>query len=103
MIEDPWRYRSRPLGAADSDPEADLDRKLDFGHIPLAATVFGEAKPVFAGVTTLEPHELDGYRLWREHKGGTFTTLQVVAVPPTMRQLNNAEEWAAVNPIGYVD
>lgn len=51
------------------------------GHYPLSRTTFSGADPRFAGVTTLEHEELDGYRLWRDGRGGTFTSLAPVAGP----------------------
>lgn len=46
------------------------------GHVPLQRLAFDKAEPRFAGLTTMVDGELDGYRYWREAKGGTFDTLQ---------------------------
>jgi hypothetical protein len=41
-----------------------------------ARATFKAAAPQGIGVTTLESSQLDGFRAWREAKGGTMTSLQ---------------------------
>lgn len=52
------------------------DPSLGVGHVPVDRGAFGGASPRFAGITTLEQQELDGLAIWREHRGGTFSTLE---------------------------
>jgi uncharacterized protein YndB with AHSA1/START domain len=51
------------------------------GHYPLARATFDAAQPRFAGVATLEGDELDGYRVWRDARAGTFDSLEPVLSP----------------------
>jgi uncharacterized protein YndB with AHSA1/START domain len=46
------------------------------GHVPVDRATFKAAAPQGIGVTTLESSQLDGFRAWREAKGGTMTSLQ---------------------------
>ena len=50
-------------------------------HVPVSQAGFAAAQPRFAGIATLEPAELDGYRLWRDNHGSTFNTLDPVVIP----------------------
>ncbi len=90
---DTWRSRvlPKPLDA-DPEPPADPDATVGIGHAPVDRSAFSNGKPVFAGIATLEPDELEGYRMWREAKGGTFSTLQLFAVPPTIGMMLEAAE-----------
>lgn len=51
------------------------------GHYPLSRVTFNAAQPRFAGITTLEHDELDGYRQWCEAGAGTFESLAPVLHP----------------------
>lgn len=55
---------------------------IPIGHYPVSWAGFRAAKPQFAGVTTLEDEELDGYRTWRDGRGGTFDSLEWAFRPP---------------------
>ncbi len=90
---DTWRSRVLPK-PLDADPElpADPDATVGIGHAPVDRSAFSNGKPVFAGIATLESDELEGYRMWRDAKGGTFSTLQLFAVPPTIGMMLEAAE-----------
>lgn len=90
---DTWRSRvlPKPLDA-DPEPPPDPDAAVGIGHAPVDRSAFGKGKPVFAGIATLESDELEGYRMWREAKGGAFDTLQIFAVPPTIGLMLEAAE-----------
>lgn len=77
-----WRYRVGPI-SPDAVPDGE-EPWIEIGHIPLKRTAFLAARPGFVGITTLESNELEGYRIWREHKGGTFDTLEILAQPPLL-------------------
>lgn len=70
-----WRHGARPIvpaaGNADDGPPW-----LYVGHFPVDRSTFKAADPVGIGVTPLESRSLEGYRMWREQRGGTMSTLQ---------------------------
>lgn len=72
----PWQHRLLQMDPADIEAESAPDLSLGIGHVPLARGAFSASKPRFEGVTTLASSELEGYQIWREHRGGTFDTLQ---------------------------
>ncbi len=42
------------------------------GHLPLGDEAFREWQPVFILKTPVTSEELEGYRMWKEAKGGVF-------------------------------
>ena len=78
----PWTL-SQPPVPIDTILSGDIAAvwPVAIGHYPLARSTFSAAKPRFAGVTTLEHAELEGYRSWRDEKRGTFDSLAPVAGP----------------------
>lgn len=96
---DTWRYRSLPAPPGEEpDPTASPGDRVEIGHVPVDRSAFAKGKPVFAGIVTLESDELEGYRMWREAKGGAFDTLQVFAVPPTIGSMLEAAERESDEP-----
>jgi uncharacterized protein YndB with AHSA1/START domain len=96
---DTWRHRSLPAQPDEEpDPSASPGDRVEIGHVPVDRSAFGKGKPVFAGIATLESAELEGYRIWREAKGGTFDTLQIFAVPPTVDSMLEAAERGTDEP-----
>jgi hypothetical protein len=69
------RFNERP---ATVDPTAltlgTIHDKGGFGigHLPLARGEFAAWKPVFLAQASVNPQELEGYRLWKESQGGVF-------------------------------
>ena len=80
----PWEHRLGRMTDAAIEAGAMPDLSLGVGHTPLQRGAFKDARPVFAGVTTLTVDELQGYDYWkREANGSTFTTLQMLLDWPT--------------------
>jgi hypothetical protein len=42
------------------------------GHIPITHNQFRHWRPVFVGESAVVEEELDGYRMWKDAKGGFF-------------------------------
>jgi hypothetical protein len=74
-------WSTAPVSREDAMGDLAAIWPVSIGHYPLSRATFGAAKPRFAGVATLEHEELDGYRVWREMKGGTFDSLAPVIGP----------------------
>lgn len=77
----PAAWSPAPISAEAASRDLAAIWPVLIGHYPLSRTTFSGADPKFAGVTTLEHEELDGYRLWRDGRGGTFTSLAPVVGP----------------------
>ena len=78
----PKAWSAAPISLEAASDDLATIWPIEIGHYPLSRATFNAAKPRFAGVTTLENHELDGYRLWRDAKGGTFDSLAPAYGPP---------------------
>ena len=74
----PWELRTTRLSVGDATT-TDKSDAVSVGHVPVTRAAFAAAAPMFAGMTTLAPAELAGYRHWKEHGGGTFTELMPIA------------------------
>jgi len=69
------RFSSRPTSI---DPASltlgQLDGKDSFsiGHLPLSRSSFASWAPVFITQQPVSDDELEGYKMWKEAKGGVF-------------------------------
>jgi hypothetical protein len=69
------RFPSRP---ASVDPASLTLGKLgdkdgfSIGHLPLSRRTFASWQPVFISQQSVSDSELEGYRTWKEAKGGIF-------------------------------
>ena len=69
------RFSTRPTSV---DPASltlgQLDGKQGFsiGHIPLSGSSFARWEPVFITQQSVSDGELEGYKAWKEAKGGVF-------------------------------
>jgi hypothetical protein len=50
----------------------DDKRGFSIGHLPLSRTTFASWKPVFVSQQSVSEEELEGYKMWKEAKGGLF-------------------------------
>lgn len=69
-------YKTRPESVdRQSLYLASIDEKKDrpgIGHIPVGDDVFLSWAPVLLQITELTEEELEGYKAWKEAKGGAF-------------------------------
>jgi hypothetical protein len=69
------KFPSRP-GAVDplSLTLGKLEDKDGFsiGHLPLSRKTFASWEPVFVSQQSISDSELEGYKMWKEAKGGVF-------------------------------
>ena len=78
----PERWPARPEREGDlAEADERVARLSPVRHVPVSQAGFAAAQPRFARIATLEPAELDGYRLWRDNHGSTFSTLDPVVIP----------------------
>jgi hypothetical protein len=69
------KFTSRPAGV---DPASLTLGKLgdkdgfSIGHLPLSRQTFASWQPVFISQQSVSDSELEGYRTWKEAKGGIF-------------------------------
>jgi len=48
------------------------DKEFSIGHLPLSRKTFASWEPVFISQQSVSEHELEGYKTWKEAKGGLF-------------------------------
>jgi hypothetical protein len=61
-----------PWALAPGTTETVASGVLALGHIPLSHKAYARMQPNFDRLAMLGPNELEGYRVWREAKGGYF-------------------------------
>ena len=68
--ERPRRVDSKTLYLAGMDHKP--DEQLGMGHAPISYESFRTWQAVFIQKESVQPGELDGYKMWKEAKGGYF-------------------------------
>lgn len=64
----PWALRLEPVNA-----EEPGGHPFGIGHLPLSRSAFLARRPIFNRLAMRGGEELEGYRMWREAKGGYFS------------------------------
>ena len=65
-------FKERPTSVDPSELKLGTIHEGAMGHLPLSHRVFASWKPVLIAHSKVDPSELDGYREWKEAKGGVW-------------------------------